>query len=197
MKNESGMAMMEEEVAKMDALKQEGEVRAATDAEIQEQLDRLDARDHLGATLEAYLEQLARRVFGLDKRAIDTDIQRGVDAKHIAAEELNARYDTLRENLTQAYDAFKQFKKTSSWPKDATGTNGFIRTDTAGNTSFEWTYKDAELEGARQQVLLAKKTLEDFVNEELYEGSDKDYRQSRKAVPFNEQLLDIEMIGLE
>lgn len=198
MRPESGMAMMEEEVSRIDALQKEGEVRAATDAEIQEVIDREDARDHMVQTLDAYLEKAARRAFGLDKRAIDKEIQREVDAKHIPAEELNLRYDLLRDSLNQAYETFKQAQKNSTWAKGSKGTNGYIHTDAEGKpTGFSWEYKDPELEKARQDVLLAKTNLEHFVNDELYEGSEKTYQDSTKGKPFSEHLRDIDIIGLE
>lgn len=189
---------MEEEALRMDALQKEGEVRAATDAEIQQVIDREDARDHLGQTIDAYLEKVARRVFGLDKQATDKEIQREVDAKQIPAEELNMRFDLLRNSFNQTYETFKQVQKNSSWPRGKKGTNGFIHSDAEGNpTGFSWKYKDQDLEKARQDVLQAKSSLEHFVNDELYEGSEKTFQDSTKGRPLSEHLRDIDLIGLE
>lgn len=194
--NESAMAMIEEEQSRMADLQKEGRVRAATDAEIQHELDRVDARDHLGHTIDMYLEKLARRVYGLDKRSVNKEIQRTVDKKHVVAEELNVRLDTLRDNLNQAYATFQEARKNSSWPKGVKGKNGFVRMDDQGEAAdFSWTYKDPELERARQYVVQAKTELENFVNNELYEDSEKTYRDSQKGRPFSESLRDIDLIA--
>lgn len=179
-------------------LRKEGQVRAATDAEIQKELDRIDARDHLGHTIDMYLEKLSRRVFGLDEQAVNKEIQGQVDAKHIVAEELNVRLDTLRDNLNQVYATFQEARKNSSWPKGAKGQDGFFRMDDQGEPAeFFWKYKDQELEHAREDVVQAKTELENFVNNELYEGSEKTYRDSQKGRPFSEALRDIDLIGEE
>ena len=194
---------MEEEAAKMDALQKEAKDRGVTDAGIQRRIDRptipvntLQTVDAFLKRTDAILEQAGRRALGMDKPVIDRAIQQQVDTKHLVAEELNVRYDTLRSRLTQASETFAQLKKgiennEMRWAdrKD------FITEHDDGKSQYTWEYTNKELEAERQKVLRAKNELVDFVNNELYEGSAKDYDDSGKSNSFEVNLSDDDLIG--